>query len=390
MIKRSVLSLLSLTILLPVLAGAEARFSRQERDWAEQDRNDRIARTREAYRQVGAGQYSQIIFNSDGSITFTEPRLVRGPKQLPMDVSYSDKTGVCRLFGLQNNLSDTIEYAAQQYTTMAVVNSAGRYDQQLSAGNRITSISCSAQGAYAQTGTVEQVFENADGSITLLNPRIVRGTKQLPLDVSYSDKTGICRLFGFDDVLTNSTFYGAQQYTAMAVINSAGAYDQKLSAGNAITSISCAMRGDHRDTGFANKMKRNGDDSVTISNPRLIRGMLELPVDVSYSDKTGLCRLFGFQSYLQDSTEYSAQQYTKMAVINSAGRYDQELSAGNAVTSITCYSGRYKTTAIAGGYLFQDGEWMGQVRRSRSHWRSDVRSSGGEIRPKPPVADINR
>ena len=238
-------------------------------------------------------------------------------------------------------------------------------------GNAVESISCAYQNDHKQTSTFSQVFENADGSVTMLEPRLLRGDRSIPLSATYSSAIGICRLLGFDQYLDESLKQRGENY-AMAHIDVYGQFvNGSSNSGNAVESISCFMNGDYQQTGFAQKVEKGLDGSYTLTNPLVIRGLDIKPVSATYSNATGICRLFGFASFLDESLEQRGENYA-MAHIDTYGSFvNGSSNSGNAVQSITCYNGRYKTTAIAGGFVFQNGEWVGQLRRSSSRWGSN-------------------
>jgi hypothetical protein len=112
----------------------------------------------------------------------------------------------------------------------------------------------------------------------------------------------------------------------------------------------------------------NYDGSITFVNPKLIRGPKAMPIDSAYSNSTGICRLFGLDNYLDDSKEETFVPAQSVATINVDGTYYNQDVRSHTVGAITCYSGRYRTTAIAGGVLFQDGKWLGKIRKVKSRW----------------------
>jgi hypothetical protein len=361
-----------LVISLLALPFAQAgEFSTQRTDWTQQDRESRAKQSRERYHANRMTQTSQVIFNADGSITFKKPLLSRGPRLLPINAVYSEKEGVCRLLGMDAYLEGSLEQAKTR-SASALINENGKFDNSGDYGAAVESISCVFNRQHYETGFFESVYENPDGSVTLTRPVLLRGDKTMPINSVYSEKQGICRLFGFDEYLELS-LKSANIRKSSALVNENGGYDNFGDYGAVVTEISCFMNGDYQQTGFAKKFSRNLDNSVTISEPVIIRGADSLPLNAIYSEKEGICRLFGFGQYLDESLQQTRTNRDS-ALINENGSFDNSGDYGAIASEITCYNGRYRTTAVAGGYLFQNGQWLGKVRRSHSRWGQDQRA----------------
>lgn len=378
-------------IALSILPLAQANeFSIPRTDWMQPQRMSRLQKSQARYHRPRAVQPSKVIFNFDGSITFKEPKLVRGPRFLSLSSDYSEKDGICKLFGMDVFLEESLETKYLPNVNLAVINAEGRFSSSDEYETAVSSISCTYRNEYFQTGIFDRVSENPDGSVTISQPQIIRADKSIALSSDYSEKEGVCRLFGFDSYLEESVKTRYLPNKNLAVINANGAFGSSDEYETAIDSISCFMKGDYQQTGFARRMKRNLDDSVTISKPLIIRGAEAKPISSDYSEKRGVCRLFGFGNYLEESLTTRYQPNVQLATINANGMFGSSDEYDTAVDTVTCYNGRYRTTALAGGFLFQNGEWLGKIKRSQSRWgNSDGVLSPSPVEPKPAVGPNN-
>jgi hypothetical protein len=86
---------------------------------------------------------------------------------------------------------------------------------------------------------------------------------------------------------------------------------------------------------------KNPDLSVTINNPKLLRGDETLPINgwTNSAPQTdsflGTCRLFGFSNFLRDTVTYDS--VTDSALLSADGTYSSRVS-GNPIKSLTCFN----------------------------------------------------
>jgi hypothetical protein len=173
----------------------------------------------------------------------------------------------------------------------------------------------------------EEIDQNDDGSITIINPKIMNNGGFLPVG-SHSDLNGVCRLYGYATYVYNSAIpYG--NFSETALINKDGRFNEigtspMFQSRNAIiTKITCSN--DTQNTPIFKRydeLERNSGGSVTIINPKF--GPVEdavLPLS-SHSDLNGVCRLYGYATYVYNSA-IPYGNFSETALINEDGRFNK-------------------------------------------------------------------
>ncbi|MCB0404928.1 MAG: hypothetical protein KDD51_09090 [Bdellovibrionales bacterium] len=159
---------------------------------------------------------------------------------------------------------------------------------------------------------------NADGSVTILNPRVIRGAETLEISSEASDSRGVCKLFGYEDYLDPSREASGDAQKAI-IINKDGKFEgwkhQESRNYNArIDAITC-HNGACPDLLFRYIEKaQNEDGSHTITSPYTLRGPAPYWISSTDSDLDGVCKGFGFDSYLDKTLVENGDEAITLAV----------------------------------------------------------------------------
>lgn len=173
---------------------------------------------------------------------------------------------------------------------------------------------------------------NEDGTFGISGPRFQSpdGTGNLELD-STSDLTGVCRLYGFDGYVQNSMLSRYSDSRKVA-ISSNGTF-RAFSNSNTITNLSCyRIPNAGRISRYA-RFTLNDDGSTSVSHPQFSMYGSSYDLD-STSDKGGICRLYGFSQYVDNSIISNYSDKRKVAVDSNA-KFDKFANA-NTITSLIC------------------------------------------------------
>jgi hypothetical protein len=207
--------------------------------------------------------------------------------------------------------------------------------------------------AYAQTKNVtrtEGFLDNPDGSVTVLTPRILRGSRVYPLA---GNAKGVCQLFGFNNYLDGSH---STEDIAVAPVVEIGADGKYKSTSNSPSfvykELSCYFE-DKLKTNIvkSEKITENLDGSVTVFAPRILRGSHVYPLA---GDAKGVCQLFGFNNYLDGSHSTEDIAVAPVVEIGADGKYKSTSNYRTFVfKELACYDdGQLKTVVSAGGVIY--------------------------------------
>jgi hypothetical protein len=196
---------------------------------------------------LASGAFAQSNRNPDNSVTIKSPRLMRGSEQLKIArVSY---VGACKLFGFDNALTSDISYNSSSERS-AVLDSNGRYTNLTNEYYTITSLTCYKNSEIKPYASVaSNITRNADGSFTISEPRLLRGSAQLK--IARISAKGTCKLFGLEDFI-DSDFRTSSSAVMSANIDSNGFFSNLTTDYYSITSISCFNPASYNHVGAAN------------------------------------------------------------------------------------------------------------------------------------------
>ena len=181
------------------------------------------------------------------------------------------------------------------------------------------------------------VIENNDGSITLKNPNVIRGTKSYFISWNKSDDSGLCKAFGFHGLLSDTVEKGYRNGKNV-IINSNGKYGGQHNNEQVYTSITCYNESSYNPSFDSSQTVDNYDGSTTFVNPKAVRGDKLYSISWNQSNDTGICKAFGFDSLLADTVEkgYKNGSHVK---IDANGKHNGTHNNEQIYTSITCYNG---------------------------------------------------
>jgi hypothetical protein len=176
--------------------------------------------------------------NLDGSVTITEPRVIRGEYSLKILKTRGAGDHVCRLFNFDQSL--WVKYSDSKgpvHSNAAILNEKGEY-QGKSSGQVIERVTCYYTHELKQVISVKKIKENSDGSISFDSPRVRRGPYSMR--ISLTSQLGLCRLLGFDQLLFGLVNTENDGHTNMAFLSEEGVY-QKKASGQALEKVTCAL-----------------------------------------------------------------------------------------------------------------------------------------------------
>ena len=266
------------------------------------------------------------IENPDGSFTIYEPRMLRGNTEMPI-WGYSDET--CALFGFNIHLTDSTIWSEQTVAKSVQLNSDGSYLETKTNSKPYKEITCANEGEFKATPKTTKMTNNPDGSVTISEPRILRGNKEMPL---YDGAVGTCALYGFNFYLTG-TVIQAEKIARSIKLNNDGSFHKTLTKEKPYKEITCDNEGEFKAVPKAAEISKNPDGSFTIYEPRILRGNMEMPL----YHNVGICTLFGFNKYLIDSG-IQTKEIAKMIWLNDDGSYYKTTTDKHSYTEITCYN----------------------------------------------------
>ena len=159
----------------------------------------------------GSKNYEAKYINDDGSISIIKPRFSNPEGNGNLYISQlSDLNGLCKLYGLGDYVSNSRRTFKQRTSGLVVrIDSNARFskfDPSLTK-NAIESFSCTpVEGMPSPTlisDNHNSVFQNDDGSTTILRPKFKINGKNLYIS-QLSDLNGLCKLYGLGDYVSNS------------------------------------------------------------------------------------------------------------------------------------------------------------------------------------------
>ena len=267
-----------------------------------------------------------IIENPDGSFTIYEPRMLRGNTEMPI---WGYSAEACTLFGFNIYLKDSTVWSEQTVAKSVKLNSDGSYLETKTNSKPHKEITCANEGEFKATPKTTKMTNNPDGSVTISEPRILRGNREMPL----RNSDGICALYGFNKYLIGSGIKTEQAVAKSIWLNDDGSFHKTVADEHTYTEITCANEGEFKAIPKAAERSKNPDGSVTIYEPRILRGNMEMPL----YHNVGICALFGFNKYLIDSG-IQTKETAKMIWLNDDGSYYKTTTEPHSYTEITCYN----------------------------------------------------
>ena len=265
-----------------------------------------------------------IIENPDGSFTIYEPRMLRGNTKMPI-VHYNGYR-ICALFGFNLYLSNTRIMSEQTVAKSVKLNIDGSYLETKTNKKPYKEITCANEGEFKATPKTAEITNNPDGSVTIYEPRMLRGNKEMPL---YST-VGTCALYGYSKYLED-TVIRTEQIARSISLNDNGSYYTTYNDEKPLKEITCANEGEFKAIPKTAEITNNPDGSVTIYEPRMLRGNKEMPL---YST-VGTCALYGYSKYLED-TVIRTEQIARSISLNDNGSYYTTYNDEKPLKEITC------------------------------------------------------
>jgi hypothetical protein len=288
-----------------------------------------------------------VTENPDGSFTISEPKMLRGNKELPI---YTSGEGACALFGFDSYLKDSAIDAQVTVSRSVLLNDDGTYKEIRQDGKPYREITCYNYGNIKNVGESEDFIKNLDGSITLINPKMLRGNKKLPI---YTSGEGVCSLFGYDSFMKASTIDANYSVSQSVELNEDGSYKSIKQDGKPYQQVTCYNDQELKKVTYLDSIDENADGSFTITGPKILIGNKEYEL---YTSGEGVCALFGFNRYLKDSTIDADYTVSVSLVLNDDGSIKEKKQDGKPYREVTCYEdGNLKSVGTAGGVIYYHG-----------------------------------
>lgn len=165
---------------------------------------------------------------------------------------------------------------------------------------------------------------NQDLSVSIVKPKFSNPTGDGALYLSMnSDLDGVCKLYGLKSYVQNSSTILNLSSGRSVNINESGAFRQfdDNSRRYAIQSLACI--GDAKPVPVSDNFigkYLNDDDSFTIKTPKFMMSGENLNISIK-SDLKGVCKLYGFSSYVIGSLTYQSLDSTVNVEISSSSRF---------------------------------------------------------------------
>lgn len=245
--------------------------------------------------------------------------------------SSSDLQGVCRLFGYDGYLNESMAVETLATSGPAlVVNGEARVTTSLTEGDTITKLTCVNDfGSYLPR--TNYIVALSDKLAMVSAPRHSRSVLIHKKD---SNPYGVCQMLGFQSYIQGSDEFVSAD-GPKAVIGFHGEVTGYKNIGFAIGKLTCSM--DPVDQSADNMKITNADGSITISRPRVEFSPLNGEIS-DRSDLDGVCRYFGMTMAQPDTVvKVFGSRGIQMFQINEYGVVmPRVLSVGMIIHSITC------------------------------------------------------
>ncbi len=188
----------------------------------------------------------------------------------------------------------------------------------------------------------EAAFENDDGSVTFLNPR-VRGdsVETLPMSYDSTELDVVCEALGFDSYVTGSAVPAYTRENRMIFAHDVIA--TRETPGNKVMSMSCASVAKLRSAPSSSRAREIRSlpnvGLYAVVEPRFsgVMGRILPFAAGTWDQEQGVCQLYGFHGARSDLTKVKPT-YSHRVVLGLDGKL-RGISSGQShrISEITCY-----------------------------------------------------
>lgn len=268
-----------------------------------------------------------IIRNPDSSFTIEGPVYLRGRKEMRF---YSNAEGVCKLFGFEAFLMNTSIDGKESVKGLVQVDEDGGYVTTIHKGKPYDEVTCYNKDELIQLGNAGEILNNFDGSITLINPRLLRANSELPF---YSTAKGVCKIFGHNYFLEGSSIDADKSVKTSIQVNDKGQYLGVKYKGKPYSEVTCYNKKFYKATGDFFEKIENADGSITLIKPVMRRGRYGYPL---YTTAHGVCSLFGYGKPLSGSVVDSDKKVERLIILGDDGKFQKLKKNGRPYEEVTC------------------------------------------------------
>jgi hypothetical protein len=183
--------------------------------------------------------------NVDGSVTFTDVKLLRGDMQFFLAASGSYGQNTCTLLGFDTALVDanlSLARTERNSEWMVVIDENGKYQSTIKTRNAVSKVTCVNEGDLKPMVDFDKV-ENPDGSWRITNVKYHRGDMEFFVSSASKDFSAACKLLGFEYSLeggpTLNNIQNIQTFTWMVNISNEGGFSQTIKSKYYFDKLTC-------------------------------------------------------------------------------------------------------------------------------------------------------
>jgi hypothetical protein len=237
--------------------------------------------------------------NPDGSITITKPVMYRGNKKYEFSAYHTSGNGLCRSLGYKNELKGYSVSSRSATKERAYLNSDGNYvgvvEQYDESINAITCLRGNKNNFILRIG---KVSENRDGSVTISNPILLRGTQVYDFSAYHTSGNGLCQSMGFKKELKGYATSSSSSTKERAYLNSDGnyvglveQYDESVATITCLNNASVLVLEDNNGNLYISKERVSGRAPITHINPVEPVGSYDMHPKAQALSKTIIAKL---------------------------------------------------------------------------------------------------
>ncbi len=220
--------------------------------------------------------YDSLKLNDDGTSTIIGPKFKVATGSNARLSGTSNTNGVCKLYGFDFMVGDSVIATGDSNSKTAVINDRGRYSTYRSYSSRynnhyITSIVCARNHQALTISNRIRPSENDDGSFTLSNPTVGHyDTGKVSRVSGTSNLHGVCKYYGLGAAIPATAIKSGDSNAKTVVLNGNGGFSSFRSYSSRynnhyLVSLVCeAADGYPQDNGEL-------DETVEISKRELMR-----------------------------------------------------------------------------------------------------------------------
>jgi hypothetical protein len=187
----------------------------------------------------------QIKSNIDGSVTFTDVRMLRGDYLFNIAASGNYGANVCTLLGYSNSMSDAnLSQQNRQDSSdwMIVLDEEGRYSNAVRSRFSVSKVTCFNEGELNPKVDFDRV-ENTDGSFRITNVKYHRGDMEFYISSATKNFDSACKLLGYEYALLGgpvlNNIQNLETFSFMVNINEEGMFDETIKSKYYFDKLTC-------------------------------------------------------------------------------------------------------------------------------------------------------